>query len=319
MKMYSFVLLATAFTTMAVYGEPIDLGCNARGPLAALKGSVAFRKAIGDANAANFLGSVYDVNGERLSSGSYKHLQCPLFIDSSAEPSAAASKAILLAEARVRVEEPEQQATAAGQITPILVLGASGVVAQFPQPETRNAEPQEKPQAARNAEAGITEKRRGVTAVSGLGLDNQQLQPETSKPRQELMVQALAVPSPKQVEGPREQNSSAVQSQKSLFLSFAESTGLIRHARSGESEASLEFNPVMVMFDFLALFAAVLAFSLLVFHPGFRTAEVHSRADVYRAVLNCIDLETQPPVHVTTRRTPSVQAPASPLMFPVAH
>jgi hypothetical protein len=320
MKMYSFVLLATAFTTMAVYGEPIDLGCNARGPLAALQGSAALRKAIGDANAANFLGSVYDVNGQRLSPGSYKHLQCPLFIDSSAEPSAAASKAILRAEAGIRAEEPEQQAsTAAGQITPILVLGASGVVAQFPQPETRNAEPQEKPQAARNADAGRTEKRRDATAVSDLALDNQQLQPETSKPRQEMMVQALAVPGPKQVDGPREQNSSSVQSQKSLFLSFAESTGLIRHARTGDSEASLEFNPVMVLFDFLALFSAVLAFSLLVFHPGFRTPEVHSRADVYRAVLNSIDLEMQPPVHMTTRRAPSVQTPASPLMFPVAH
>jgi hypothetical protein len=318
MKTYNFVLLAMAFTTMAVYGEPIDLGCNARGPLAALKGSAAFRKAIGDANAANFLGSVYDVNGQRLSSESYKHLQCPLFIDSSAEPSAAASKAILRAEARVRAEEPEQQATAVPQDAPILVLGAAGVVAQFPQPETRNAEPQEKLQAARNAEARRTEERRGATAVSDLGLDNQQLRPETSKPRHESMVQALTVPSPKQVDRPREQSSSLAQSQKSLVLSFAEATGLIRQARSGESEASLEFNPVMVLFDFLALFAAVLAFSLMVFHPGFRTAEVHNRADVYRAVLNSIDLETQSPVHVTPRRAPSVQAPASAMMFPVA-
>jgi hypothetical protein len=218
----------------------------------------------------------------------------------------------------VQAEEPEQQATAAAQNTPILVLGASGVVAQFPQPETRNAEPQEKPQVARNAEAGRTEKRRGATAVSDLGLDNQRLQPETSKPRQELMVQALAVPGPKQVDGARERNSSIVQSQKSLVLSFAEATGLIRQARTGESEAALEFNPVMVLFDFLALFAAVLAFSLLVFHPGFRTAEVHHRADVYRAVLNSVDLETQQPVHVTLKRAPSAQAPASAIMFPVA-
>lgn len=318
MKTYNFVLLAMAFTTMAVYGEPIDLGCNARGPLAALKGSAAFRKAIGDANAANFLGSVYDVNGQQLSPGSFKALQCPLFIDSNAEPSAAASKAILRAEVRVRAEEPEQQAIAPAQNSPILVLGAAGVVAQFPQPETRNAELQVKPQAARKAETPGTQDRRGATAVSGLGLESQQLQPETSKPRQELMFQASVVPSPKLVDRPREQSSSLAQSQKSLVLSFAEATGLIRQARTGDSEASLEFNPMMVLFDFVAFFAALLAFGLLVFHQGLRTAEVHSRADVYRAVLNGIDLETQPPVLKTPRRAQSAQAPASALMFPVA-
>jgi hypothetical protein len=320
MKMYSFALLAMAFTTVAVSGEPIDLGCNARGPLAALKGSAAFRKAFGEANPANFLGSVYDVNGQQLSPGSFKALHCPLFIDSNAEPSASASTAILRAEAGVRAAEPEEQSIAADQNKPIMVLAAAGVVAQFPQPAILNPATQERLQAAPKAEARKAQDRRGATAARGLGLKNQQTQPGISKPSQELTPRALAVPSPKQIVEKRAQSSSVAQSQKSLVWSVAEATGLIRQARTGGSAGLPEFNPVMVLFDFAALFAAVLAFCLMVaYRPGLRLAPVQNRADLYRAVMDGVDLQSQQRVHLAPKRASSVPAAASAMMLGIGH
>jgi hypothetical protein len=313
MKMYSFVLLATAFATVAVYGEPIDLGCNGRGPLAALESSAAFRKAIGAGNPANFLSGVYDVNGQKLSPGSSKALQCPLFIDSNAEPSASASKAILMAETRVRAEEPKEQAIAPAQNAPIMVVAAAGVVAQFPQPEVQKAETLEGPQAPVQAATGRVHKGRVAKAASVQALENQQVLSETSEPAQELTVHALAVPSPQQVEEKRERISSAGQSQKNEVLSFAEAIGLIRQVRTGAGVGSLEFNPVMVFFDFAALFSAVLAFCLLIVHPGFRTAVVnHNTVDRYREVLmRGIDPQAQAPVHFAPRRASRVSAQAA--------
>jgi hypothetical protein len=264
------------------------------------------------------LSSVYDVDGQQISPSSFKALQCPLFIDSSAEPSASASRAILMAEARVRAEEPKEQTAAPAQNTPIVVMAAAGVVAQFPQPEMQESKTQQTPQAASKAQARKTQSRRVATAVSDLGLQNQQLRPETSKPGQELTLQILAGSSPQQVEGTRERQSSLSQSQKSLILSFAETTGLLRQTRTGNSEALLEFNPMIVLLDFVAFFAAVLAFCLLVYHSGLHTAAVPNRADLYRALMDGMDLRAQQPVRRTHRRAPTMQASASALMFPVA-
>ena len=320
MKMYYFPLLAMAFITTAVYGEPIDLGCNGRGPLAALDSSATFRKAIGEANPANFLSSVYDSNGQQISPESAKSLHCPLFIDSNSEPSASASMAILRAGVRVRAAEPEEQSTAAAPNQPIMVLAAAGVVAQFQQPEIQKSETQEEPQAAPPAKAGRIQHRQVSIAASVLGLEKQQLQPETSKPSHGLEVHASAVPSSRQVVEKSEQHSAAAQFQKSPVLSFAEATGLLRQSRTGDSEAPLEFNPVMVLFDFVALFTAVLSCCLLVFDPGIRTpAEHQRRADMYRAALGGIDLRQQQPVQAAPGRASAVPAQVSALMFRVGH
>jgi hypothetical protein len=305
MKIHNFVLLGMAFATMAVYGEPINLGCNARGPLAALDSSVAFREAIGAANPANFLASVYDVNGQQLSPASSKALQCPLFIDSNAVASASSSRAILSAEASVRSEKPKQQAAAPVAVPveneTILILSAAGVVAQIPQPEIRNPEPQEKPlakslakhhakpHAALRAEAGKTQNGRVVTTASVLGFENELLQSGASKLGQELKALAPALPAPKQIEAAKAQSVSAVQYQQSAFLSLAQALRLIKQVQIRGSQSALEFDPLMVLLDFFALFAAILAFCLLVFYPGLATAVVQNSTDRYRTALTRID------------------------------
>jgi hypothetical protein len=306
MKTYNFVLLAMALTTVAVYGEPIDLGCNARGPLAALNSSTAFREVIGGANPANFLSSVYDANGQRLTPVSFKTLQCPLFVDSNAEPSVSASKAILRAEAGGRAEMPEAQSTAAVENQPITVISAAGVVAQFPQPEMQQPETPEIPQAVSKAETGRTQNRRAETVAPDLRLADQGLSQGTPKPRQELAAHVLNVPSPKQLVEKREQIPSVAQSQNSPILSFAEATGLIRQPRTWGSGALLEFNPIMALFDFVALFATVLAFCLVIFRPGLRTYSLRVRPGQFRAASNRFDFRAQEGVRSTPRRVPAV-------------
>lgn len=310
MKMRNFVLFAVASSTMAIYGEPIDLGCNARGPLAALNSSVAFRKAIGAGNPANYLSSISDVNGQQLSPGSSKALQCPLSIDSNALPSPSASKAILLAEARVRSHQLEQQPVAPGQASPILVSAAAGVVAAFPQPDNQKSETQVVPQAAPRAEAGGTPARRSAPVASDPGRQDQQFQTGSLEAKREWTLQPLAVPSPKKAEKKNEQSIPAAGSQENGVLSLAEAIGLIRQTRTANSVGLLEFDPVMVLFDFLGLFSAVLAFCLLVFHPGLRTAAVRSKADLYRAILRGDDLRAPEALQVAPRRSPPAQAQA---------
>ena len=289
MKMRSFVLLAMASAAMTAYGEPIDLGCSARGPLAALNNSVAFREAIGSANPANFLGSVYDVNGQLLSPLSAKSMHCPLFIDSNATPSASASNAILSAQAIVRAEKPAEQSATPVENKPIMVISAAGVVDQIPQPEQKNSETKQEPLAAPKAAASTIQNRRIVPAVSALGHENSQLQSEVSKPRQQLTVQAAVVPIPKLVEETRQQIIAAVGSEQNSVLSLAQAIRLVRQVQIRNSEAVLEFNPVMVLLDFSALFAAILAFCLMVFHPRSRVPAVDETTDPYHVTLRRID------------------------------
>jgi len=306
MKMHNFVLFGVVFSAVAVYGEPIDLGCHVHGPLAALNSSAAFREVIGAANPANFLSSVYDVNGQQLTPGSFKALQCPLFIDSNAKPSASASNAILRAEGNARVKAPEEQTTAAVQDQPFMVLAATGVVAQFLQPELQKAETQEGPQAAPKAETSRARNTRGRALASGLVPENQQLTRKISKPRREWTVHALAAPRPKDVNVERAQISSVARSQNSPVLSFAEAIGLARPSRTGDSTALLESNPIMVLFDFVGSLAAVLGLCLLVVHQGRRAFGVRTKLELYRAALNRLDLRTLEPNRVTSRRALSV-------------
>lgn len=307
MKMSNFVLLILAFGTITVYGDPIDLGCNPRGPLAALKSSAAFREAIGEANPANFLSSVYDVNGQRLTPGSFKALHCPLFVNSNAEQSASASKAILRAEARVQTKAPVVEVAATVQNQSITILSAAGVVAQVPQPEISKVGVPETSQAASKVETGRIETRRVETAVADLRPAHEKLPQESPKSGLELPGRAVSVPSATPAEEKREYLSSVTQSQNSPIMSLAEATGLIRQSKTAYSGASLEINPFMALFDFAAFFAAVLAFGLLVFQRRRQTVEVRaSRSELYRAALSGFDLRVQEPVRVAPRRPPAV-------------
>jgi hypothetical protein len=311
MRTYSFVLLGVAFSAMAAYGEPIDLGCNARGPLAALENSAEFRDAIGTANPANFLSSVYDVNGQRLAPGFLKALQCPLFIDSAAEPSASESKAILRAELSAPANSPDVQATKLVLNQSITVASAAGIVDQIPQPEIVKAEIQEKPQFAPNEVTGRKHNRRVETAVVGLRHPKEPMPRETSKARQDLMVQASSAPSPAPSVEKKDRISTVVDTQNSQILSLAEATGLIRQSRNAYSGASLEINPVMALFDFVALFAAVLGFGVLLIYPGRKTFGVRSKSELYWAALNGLDARMPEPVRVAPRRPAAVSRSAS--------
>jgi hypothetical protein len=304
MKMRNLTLFGMVLASMAAYGEPINLGCSARGPLAALNGSVAFREAIGAANPANFLGSVYDVNGQQLSPETAKALQCPLFIDSTASPSASMSKAILSAQASARTGKAEEQTAAPAESKTVTVLAASGVVLQFPQPEMADtkeaetqAEPQTKTQADQHAKPPATSKAessrnpngRVVMTASVAGPESERLRSAASKLGQELKAIAAEVPTPKLVEEVRERSASAVESQKSWVLSLAQAILLVRQVGTRGSEAALEFNPLMALLDFVALFGAIFAFCLLVFYPRLATAAVQRRTDLYRSALASSD------------------------------
>jgi hypothetical protein len=274
-----------------------------------LKSSTAFREAIGEANPANYLSSVYDVNGQRLTPGSFKALQCPLFVNSNAQQSASASKAILRAEARVQTKATAVEVAATVQNQSITIFSAAGVVAQVPQPEILKVGAPEKLQVPSKVETGRTETRRVESAVADLRRAHEKSPQETSKSGLDLPDRALSVPSATPAEEKREYLSSITQSQNSPIVSFAEATGLIRQSKTAYSGASLEINPFMAFFDFVALFAAVLAFGLLVFRPVRQASEVRvSRSDLYRAALSGFDLRLQEPVRVAAPRRPPAVA-----------
>jgi hypothetical protein len=296
MKMRNLVMCAMAIAAVPAYGEPIDLGCSARGPLAALTDSVAFREAIGAANPANFLGSVYDVNGLQLSSATAKSMRCPLFIDSDASSSASASKAILRAEASAQAVKAEEQTVARVESKSIVVLSAAGEVARLPQPETNRSEVQAKPQEATKAQLARTQSTRVVSPASSPAPQNSQLHAEVSQAvvsriTQEQPAPAAAVWIPRQVEATAEQSAPAAQTEQSWALSVAQATRLIRQVKVRGNDAVLEFNPAMVLFDFTALFGAILACGVLVFNPRPATASANERRDLYSEALTRIDPE----------------------------
>ena len=278
MRMRNFVLFGMAFASLAVYAEPINLGCSPRGPLAALSSSAAFREAIGDANPANFLGSVYDVNEQQLSPQSTKALQCPLFIDSDATPSASASKAILSAEAGLlRAGKPEKKSATPTEDGTVVISSAAGVVDTIQLPPMRTSGAQERPQAAPKPKANKTQRTRTATAVSRLRPDIPQIQREAPSPKPQLAVQAEAVQSPRQVEKNLEQSAPTSRSEENLALSVAQTMRLIRRVETRGGQSVLEFNPLMAVVYFLALFVFAGALALPFFQPRPLTAPVHNK------------------------------------------
>ncbi len=267
MRMRNFVLFGIAFASMAVYAEPINLGCSARGALAALTSSVAFREAIGDANAANYLGSVYDASGQQLSPQSAKALHCPLFIDSDAQPSASASKAILSAEAAARTAKPELQAAAPVAHGALVVSSVEGIVAVVPQPEVAVSKAQDQPQVAPKRETASARTRHVVKATSVTGPVKQQTRSEVAQVRPEPAPPVAAAQSPKQVEVTNRQSTPATQREESLVLSFGRALGMIRQVETGGRAPVLEIDPLMMLLYFLALFVLVGAVALLAFNP----------------------------------------------------
>ncbi len=267
MRMRNFVLFGIVFTSMAVYAEPIDLGCSARGPLAALSSSAAFREAIGGANPANFLGSVYDVNGQQLSPQSSKAMKCPLFIDSDAKPSASASKAILSAEAGIRTARPEPQFTAAAESRALVVSSVEGVLAVIPQPEIAASIVQEKPQAAPKRETGSAPSRHIVRTVPASALKKEQVRSEVAKLGPQPAAPAPVAQSPKRVEVLTGRSAPANPPQENMALSVGRAMGLIRQVETRSRGPVLEIDPLMMLLYFLALFVVVGAAALLMFNP----------------------------------------------------
>ena len=304
MRTYNFLVLGVAFSAMAVSGQTIQLGCNARRPLMALKNSTAFREAIGSANPANFLSSVYDVNGQRLTPESFRSLQCPLFVNSDAAPSASASNAILRAEAKGGTTAVKEQTSAVTAGQPITILSAAGVVAEIPLAEMHTTATQELPQAAPPVVAARVRIKQAERAVSSLKPEDPKVQPETFQPVPELPAQALAVTGAAQAQAieTRQNVSLARQSEDRTLLTFGEASGLIRLSRNGDGVASLEINPVLALLFFTAVFGAVMVLGLMIFRPGPREFRVRVKSTVLRAAMSGLDARVPEPVRVTARR-----------------
>lgn len=315
--MRHFVPIALVFATVAAYGEPIELGCSARGPLAALQSSSAFRKAIGGANPANYLGSVYDQNGTQLSPESFKTLRCPLFIDSSATPSASRSKAILNAEVGIVVAKQVVQTAATVEKQPLTVFSAAGVVAQLPTSELSGARSQERPQPAPKEKAALAAKAQVVLPSPELPLQSRQVAAEASQPAPAEPVAAASEPGGAPVEDYATPSYSADPVQDNWLLSLAQALRLIRQVQGSGGESAFVFNPAMVLVDFLALFMAILSFSLLVFHPGSPVAVVRSRVDVYRDALKRVEFQPRQPVLATSRSTRIVAVPEAGMLLTI--
>jgi hypothetical protein len=85
---------------------------------------------------------------------------------------------------------------------------------------------------------------------------------------------------------------------------------LIKQVQIRGSQSELEFDPLMVLLDFFALFAAILAFCLLVLYPGLTTAVVRSSTNRYRTALTRIDPESV--IDLSGWRSPLPNAAADP-------
>lgn len=285
MRMRNCVLFGVAFASMAAYAEPINLGCSARGPLAALSNSAAFREAIGDANPANFLGSVYDVNGQQLSPQSSKAMQCPLFIDSDATPSAAASKAILRAEASIRTAKPEPQSTAPAETGAIVISSAAGVVFEIPQQGFAISSVQDRRLDASKPETGSARTRRNIQAQAAPAsvLKKEEIRSEAAKMGPEPTAHVEVAQHQRQVEVTGRQSVPAIQPQESLALSLGRTLGLIRQVETRGRGPVLEIDPLMMFVYFLALFVAVGVVALLVFTPRAPATPAQRRLELLEA------------------------------------
>lgn len=307
----NFVVFAMAFAGLAAYGEPINLGCSARGPLAALRSSAEFREAFGSANPANFLGGVYDVNGVRLSPLSSRALQCPLFIDSDATPSASASKAILSAEANLRAPRPNPQTTAPTPIesSTLVVESASGVVAEIPVPVVANPAAQAAVSASPSPEPRGIRSRRAIEAASKLTVSKERTLSEVAKSAPEPPVQAQVLQAPSRVDAPRAQITPAIQApqvDEELVLSLGLKLGLIRKVERPFGQTALEFNPLMMVLYFLALFVVAGAAALLFWSPRYPTAAVRRRLDPLETVFRRFESPDGLPIRGSV---PAMRAP----------
>ena len=315
--MRTHVPLAMVFAAVALYGEPIELGCNARGPLAALRSSATFLKAIGDANPANYLGSVYDASGQRLSSGTYKALRCPLFIDSTATPSAAASKAILRAEVGIRVARSEEQAIAVAGVKPLAVYSAAGVVVELPPSLMKQSGPEQRPQEAAKPQERASG-RQVETASTAPTLGNETAQAKANAPRESALPPSVqAAPPDDPVQEERVEASTANASQVGVALTLGQAFRLVRRVETRDGETTYELDPAVALVHFLALFGMILAFGLLIVHPGRPVENIRTRMDIYREVLKSVEFQTQQSAPVRSQQMRIVSGQESALLFPV--